>query len=164
MEITSCHLNNGLDINFKKKHIETEDGVKIYFDRPERLYMVTAGGEKIFADDKFEVLKYICRGKTVNLNRNERLMFQNSRKIYIGTNGRLQEESWLNNKGQNMQGKYHNSTEGLVIEYDDKTKIVLNACQARVFHNDVELTYLNRKAFAESYNQPIIINTNNNGR
>ena len=164
MEITSCHLNNGLDINFKKKYITTDDRVKLYFDKPGRLYMVTPSGEKIFADAKFEVLKYISRGKPVNLGRKERLTFQNSRQVYIGADGCLQEEFWLNSKGKRMFGKYQKSDEGLIIEYEDKTKIILNASKARVFHNDVELTYLDRKTFAESYNLPITVNTKNNGR
>ena len=164
LEITSCHLNNGIDINFKKKYIAAEDGVKLYFDNPQKLFMTAQSGEKIFADNKFEVLKYICRGKVVNLGRKENLTFQNSRRIYIGADGRLQEESWINGKGKRMQGSYQKSDSGLVVEYDDKTKIVLMGDKAKVFHNDVELTYLNRKAFAESYDLPITINTKNNGR
>jgi len=153
-DIISCRLNNGLSINMDNQYIQTEDGVKIYFSNPEKLYMVSQSGEKVVADKNFEIITYISRGKYIAVNRNEHITFQNKHQIYIGKDNRLQQDSWLNKKDERMYAQYQKTANGISIKYSDNTHIVLNNGKVSIYHNNIELNYNNRKLFAESYNQP----------
>lgn len=168
-DVLSCRLNNGISVYFDNQSIKTEDGIKLYFNNPEKIYMVSQSGEKVITDANFEIIRYISRGKFITVNRNERITFQNKHQIYIGKNNRLQEESWVNSKNRKMTAQYQKNADYLSIKYDDNTYISIKDGKARLFHNGIELNYNNRKIFAESYNaQPpsgnILTNFGNEGR
>lgn len=165
MEITACRLNNGIDVDLEKKRIQYQNGVQIYFENPERLYMVSKTGEKIFADNYFTVINYISNGKSVVLKKNENFTFQSNHQLVTGAGGRIVAESWVNGKGQKIQSGIARTANGCQLQYNDGTTIELTGSKAKISHNGIELNYANRKEFAQSYDENIIKNNilGNNG-
>lgn len=168
-EVVSCRLNNGLFLDYKNKFVQADDGVKIYFDLPDKLFLTSKSGEKIFADQHFEVTKFVSRGRVLPLNRNELVSMYNRRQLFIGKDLRLQRDVWFNLKNEKMETQYKPHSQGVAFHYNDGTRIVISAGMAKLFHHDIELNYQNKQLLAESYNKSdlssALINQNiHNGR
>ena len=153
MDITACRLNNGIEADFEKKRIQYQNGIQIYFENPEKMYMTAKTGDKIFADKYFTILSYISHGKAVSLGKKEILSIQNNHQLVTGNGGRIVAESWINGKGNKIQSNWIKTANGCQIEYNDGTKIEIEKGLAKIFHNGIELNYANRKEFAQSYNE-----------
>lgn len=153
MDITACRLNNGIEADFEKKRIQYQNGIQIYFENPEKMYITAKTGDKIFADKYFTILSYISRGKVVSLGKNEILSIQNNHQLVIGNGGRIVSEGWVNGKGSKIQSNWIKTADGCQIEYNDGTKIEIEKGIAKISHNGIELNYANRKEFAQSYNE-----------
>jgi len=153
MEITACRLNNGIEVDFEKKRIQYQNGIQVYFENPEKLYMTSKTGEKLFMDKQAAVINYISRGKNVTLGKNEILSFQSNHQLVIGRGGKIVSDSWVNGKGSKIQSNWNKKENGCQIEYSDGTKIEIADGKAKISHNGIELNYANRKEFAQSYGE-----------
>jgi len=150
--IISCCLNTGISIDVNKKHLHFEDGTRIYFDNPERLYMLTQSGEKLITTTQGELIRFVSRGNIIYLSKNDRYTMQNNRQIQIGKDNYLKEDVWTSAKGKKISTDYQKTKTGMILNYSDGTKICLTSTGIKIFHNDIELNYQNRKEFADSYN------------
>lgn len=152
-KIIGCHLNSGITLNMDRRNIRYADGIHLYFDNPERIYLTSKDSEKIIMNNEFEVIKYINAGKEINFWNNERSILRSGHMILIGAQGRLSEDEWVNKQKSKIICSYQKTDEGLSFQYNDGTRIEIMPSEIKIFHHDLELTYENRKKFAESYNQ-----------
>lgn len=150
-DIVSCRMNNGVTVSKEKKYIRYSNGVAIYLDSPENIYITTLNSEKIIMDKRFKVQKYISHGRSINFHRNENSTLGNGHQISIDTYGEINKDTWVNRDNKKIQSTYRRAGDTLYFEYSDGTKIQVTSDNIRIFHQDTELTYENRKKFAESY-------------
>lgn len=150
-DIVSCRINTGLTISKEKKYIRYPNGVSIYLDSPENIYLTTLNSEKIIMDKNFKVQKYISRGRSINFHRKENSTLGNGHQVSIGTYGEISKDTWVNKENKKIQSSYHKAGNTLYFEYSDGTRIEVTPETMKIFHNNIELTYEDRKKFAESY-------------
>lgn len=154
--ITSCRLNNGVEIDFEKHCIKYDDNTHIYFSNPQRRYLTTPRDEKIIMDENFAIINYINRGKSIEIRRSEFCSLYNDRKIEIDSNLSIASEIWKNKKNKRMIVKYYKTDSGIELHFNDKTVITINKDEATAAHNNLKLSYETRKIFAESYQENTI--------
>lgn len=150
-DIVGCRMNNGITVNKEKRFIRYSDGVTLYLDSPENIYLTSLEGEKFIMNKGFKVEKYINRNKEIDFHKKEQRTLRNKHKIFIGVYGEINKDIWFNKEEKQIQSYYHRAEDRLYFEYSDGTKIEFTATDVRISHNDIPLTYQNRKKFAESY-------------
>lgn len=153
--IQSYRLNNGITLDINKNYLYYADGTKLYFSNPDRLYIINNTKEKVILDNNLTILKYIKNGKikSIPLAKNDCIHIGNKRAFLIGKHEDLAEEAWLSPNGKKIYMKYTKKDNDLYIHYSDGTTILIKPFGARIWHNNEELTYANRKNFVDSYNQ-----------
>lgn len=150
-DIIGCRMNNGITVNKEKQNIRYSDGIAIYMDSPENIYFVSLNSEKFIMNKSFKVEKYIENGKEIDFHKKEQRCLKNNHKVSIGSYGEIHTDIWTNKQGKKMCGVYRKTEDRLYFEYSDGTKIEVTPENMKIFHHDIELTYENRKKFAESY-------------
>ena len=150
-KVSSCKLNNGVEINFEKKQIEYADGTKVYITANGR-FIVSPRNEKIITDENFKVLKYIIGNTEINIRKNENCRFNQTRHININNNNQIFEEYWDLPHTDKQHIRYCITDNGAVLKLNNNTELHIEKDNIRVFHKNKELTYVSRREFAESYN------------
>ena len=150
-DIMACHLSNGITISKEKKYIRYADGVILHLSSPENIYLISSNFEKIIMNKNFKVLQYIQDNKEMEFCKNEHSILRNGHQIHIGVYGEVNKDTWVNKDNKKIQASFRRSNDILYFEYNDGTKVEVRATEVKIFHQGIELTYENRKKFAESY-------------
>ncbi len=149
-EISSCKLNNGIEIDFEKKQIKYTPGVIVYI-KGNRRFIKSAFNEKIITDEKFKILKYIINNKEIKIGKNENCRFNQNHQININNHMQISEESWSSPQVGKQYIKYSVEDNIAKLQFSDNTVLWLEEDDIRVFHENIELTYALRRTFAASY-------------
>lgn len=154
-EIMAFRMKNGTVINLNAQKITYPNHSAFYFNSAEHNCLACKGSVKLITDKSFRVINYICKGKSVEVSKNEVLILPNSSRVAIGSDKCLETEIWQDSAVPEEKITYNNKGISPFIRFSDGTTVRFKLAGAVISHAGIELTYHTRQAFAGSYNNDI---------
>ena len=147
-EIQAITLPNGSTIDVQKGRLYVSDDTKFFIDN-DKCYLVTPNA-KLILDTDFKLISYIEKQRRINVGNNEIIKPSPNHTIIIDEKGYFKSIEYGNGK------KYAHVTlkkqkNGFLASFSDGTKWSKTDTDSIITHNNIELTYENRKKFIESY-------------
>lgn len=154
-EVVDCRLADGIYIDLKMQKVCFPDGSRICFDREEYNFF-RMGDNKMFTDKTFEVTKFFDKGRYRELSRNENFAAAKGHRIRTDNKGRVVEDIITLANSQKLNIKFNYGSDGAIVSFPDGTKLNASKGKFKVSHNGIELNYVNRHLFMNSYGSDII--------
>ena len=149
--ITKVTLCNGITVDNIKHQLSFSDTSKLYF-KDDRYYLVLPNAKMILTPD-FEVISYIEESKKINISTNE-IIRPNSRYcLRVNAQRKLSSIEFTAENKKTITLEFNDN----YISFSDNTRWNMKENTTSISHNNITLSYQNRKQFVDSYDLPPII-------
>jgi hypothetical protein len=148
-DITQIRLPNNITIS--NQQLTFPDNSKLYY-KDDRYYLLLPNAKMILGTN-FEVISYIEKGRKINTSTNEMIRPNPKYRLKIDGQKRLKTIEFVSEDKKTISLEFSSNN----ITFSDKTVWNTNTDNLSISHNEIELSYQNRKQFIESYDAPHII-------
>ena len=145
-------LNNAIEIDLKKRRITFPDNNKLFLLSDNQQHYLVTPNSKLITSKDLTILSYIQNQKSISFDKNETLSFPNGYNVEIDNNTKLKTIKFTNSGKKYTLILKNKQDASIDITLSDNTIISLQKDgKLKIKHNNIELNYTNRIAFADSY-------------